>query len=295
MEVITSAEAFSSAMGAARSRGERVGLVPTMGALHPGHDSLVAAALDECDLCAVSIFVNPLQFTDHEDLALYPRTEDEDLLRCARLGVGIVFVPGVIDMYPGWPQVPGPVAVPQLARAWEGESRPGHFQGVVAAVSRLFALGGACRAYFGEKDYQQLQTVTWLAAERFSQVDVVGCPTIREPDGLALSSRNLALCPRARRAATIVHRALVSARQLAQGGERRPDRLCESMATTIHSEPLAELDYGAVVRADDLVVPERLDGGRYRLLIAAALAGVRLIDNLALELTGREQMPRGAS
>ena len=289
MDVVHSVAGFRQALEAVRADGRTVGLVPTMGALHAGHESLIVRASAECDVVAVSIFVNPLQFGDPSDLDHYPRTMADDLDRCAALGVGVVFAPSVTEMYPDWPEPPSTlVSVGAEAALWEGASRPGHFEGVSTVVAKLFSLAGRCHAYFGEKDFQQLAVVRRMACDLGFPVVVVGCPTVRDPDGLALSSRNALLTPAERRAATVLWRALESARVAIASGERRPGAVSVLMASVVAGEPLVSLDYAAVVDADDLSVPALLDGRRpLRLIIAAQLGAVRLIDNASAEVALR--------
>jgi len=289
MDVVHSVAGFRQALEAVRADGRTVGLVPTMGALHAGHESLIVRASAECDVVAVSIFVNPLQFGDPSDLDHYPRTMADDLDRCAALGVGVVFAPSVTEMYPDWPEPPSTlVSVGAEAALWEGASRPGHFEGVSTVVAKLFSLAGRCHAYFGEKDFQQLAVVRRMACDLGFPVVVVGCPTVRDPDGLALSSRNALLTPAERRAATVLWRAHESARVAIASGERRPGAVSVLMASVVAGEPLVSLDYAAVVDADDLSVPALLDGRRpLRLIIAAQLGAVRLIDNASAEVALR--------
>jgi pantoate--beta-alanine ligase len=286
MDVVHTVVGFRQALDAARAEGRTVGLVPTMGALHAGHASLMARAAAECDVVAVSIFVNPLQFGDSSDLDHYPRTLAEDLERCGALDVDVVFAPSVIEMYPDWPEPPSTlVSVGATATVWEGASRPGHFEGVATIVAKLFSLAGRCRAYFGEKDFQQLVVVRRLAADLGFPVEVVSCPTVREEDGLALSSRNARLSAEERRAAAVLSRALGTARVAVASGERRPAAVSALMASVVASEPAVSLDYAAVVDAQDLSVPSVLDGRRpLRLIIAAAVGPVRLIDNAPVEV-----------
>ncbi len=281
MEVVDTVAAFTKALEAARDDRRTVGLVPTMGALHAGHRALIAQAAAECDVVAVTIFVNPLQFSDPSDLAHYPRTEERDLAACEAEGAAIVFVPPVTEMYPGGPHVPATtVSVAGVAGPWEGAGRPGHFDGVATVVAKLFSMAGRCRAYFGEKDFQQLAVVRRLSADLAMPVEVVGCPTVREPDGLARSSRNVRLSAPERRAATVLFRALTAGCAAVEAGERRPQALSAVMAGVVAAEPLAALEYAAAVDADDLCVPDTLDPARpARLLIAARLGAVRLIDN----------------
>jgi pantoate--beta-alanine ligase len=233
--------------------------------------------------------VNPLQFGDPADLDRYPRTLDGDLETCRRLGVDVVFAPGVTEMYPDWPEPPQTVvAVGAEAAGWEGASRPGHFEGVATVVAKLFAIAGHCRAYFGEKDFQQLAVVQRMAADLCFPVEIVACPTVREADGLALSSRNARLSPEERRAAGVLWRALSAAVVAIASGERRPDAIEVLMASVVATEPLAFYDYGGVVDAETLRTPPRLDGRRpLRLLIAAEVAGVHLLDNVGVSVARR--------
>jgi pantoate--beta-alanine ligase len=272
---------------AARATGRSVGLVPTMGALHAGHLSLMARARSECDVVAVSIFVNPLQFGDPEDIARYPRTVEADLALCAEAGVDIVFVPGVTEMYPSWPSpVPTTVSVSGVSAGWEGASRPGHFDGVATVVTKLFSIAGPCRAYFGEKDFQQLAVVRQLVSDLSLPVQVVGCPIVRETDGLALSSRNVRLSGDERRAAIVLSRALAAGRSVLErcvdGKAVRASAVSRAMRRIVATEPMVRLDYAAAVRDDDLVECGLItDPGVVRLLIAAEVGPVRLIDNCA--------------
>ena len=222
MRVIASARDFSDALDSERALGRRVGLVPTMGALHAGHRSLVARAAAECDVVAVTIFVNPLQFNVAEDLANYPRDLDGDVRLAAAAGATIVFAPPVEEMYPGFPTpVATSVHVDAVGDGLEGASRPGHFDGVATVVAKLCSLAGRSRVYFGEKDYQQLAVVRRMVADLSLPVEIVACPTVREESGLALSSRNVRLSDDGRRAALALHRALD---RRARGSRRRRAR-----------------------------------------------------------------------
>jgi len=281
VQMVETAAGCREALRQARDAGRSVGLVPTMGALHAGHVSLMARARAECGTVAVSIFVNPLQFGDPEDIAHYPRTLDADLAVCAEAGVDVVFVPSVAEMYPGWPvPVATTVSVRGVSEGWEGASRPGHFDGVATVVAKLFSIAGPCRAYFGEKDYQQLAVVRQLVADLSLPVDVIGCPIVREPDGLALSSRNVRLSPAERRAAVVLSRALAAGRSLLAQGADYSSTVAEAMRRTVEEEPLVHLDYAVAVGAHDLIAREVIeDPGAVRLLIAADVGPVRLIDN----------------
>jgi pantoate--beta-alanine ligase len=280
-EVVETAARCRAVLDAARATGRTVGLVPTMGALHAGHVSLLARARAECDVVAVSIFVNPLQFGDPDDIAHYPRTLERDLAVCAEAGVDVVFVPAVTEMYPSWPATPATtVTVRGVSDRWEGAARPGHFDGVATVVAKLFCIAGPCRAYFGEKDFQQLAVIRRLAADLVLPVDVVGCPTVRETDGLALSSRNARLSPAERRAATVLSRALSAAQAAVAGGLRSGAAVAQVMRDTVSLEPLVRLDYATAVDVASLDEADALaDPSSVRLLIAAAVGPVRLIDN----------------
>jgi pantoate--beta-alanine ligase len=280
MEVIRVVREALAGSERARADGHVVGLVPTMGALHAGHASLVRRARAECGLVVVSIFVNPLQFDEPGDLAAYPRDEARDLRMLEDLGADVVFAPSVEEMYPaGDPQStvdPGP-----LGETLEGAERPGHFRGVATVVAKLFHAVGRCRAYFGEKDAQQLAVVRRMAADLSFPVEVVACPTVREPDGLAMSSRNARLSAEDREAAGCLFLALSQAAEMAREGERDAARLVAAMAREVGATPRARLEYAAVV--DDATFREvRTIDAPARALVAARFGDVRLIDNLLL-------------
>jgi pantoate--beta-alanine ligase len=292
VQVVETTAACRDLLDRARASGRTVGLVPTMGALHAGHVSLMTRARVECAVVAVSIFVNPLQFGDPEDMARYPRTLEQDLAVCAAAGVDVVFVPSVREMYPTWPApVPTTVSVAGVSEGWEGASRPGHFDGVATVVAKLFSIAGPCRAYFGKKDYQQLAVVRRMTEDLSLPVTVVGCPIVREPDGLALSSRNVRLSPEERHAAVVLSRALAAGRSLLEQGTDYSSTVADAMRHVVESEPLVHLDYAAAVAADDLVAHAVIeDPATVRLLIAAEVGPVRLIDNCAgvvVEARGR--------
>ena len=275
LPTVAAARAFCEA---ARARGASVGLVPTMGALHDGHLSLLRRSVAGNDVTVVSIFVNPLQFGAGEDLEGYPRGFDDDVRLCAAEGAAAVFAPSAADMYPEPPLTS--LDFGALSGTLEGAWRPGHLPGVGVVVAKLFAIVGACRAYFGEKDWQQLAVVRRLAADLSLPVEVVGCPTVREPDGLALSSRNAYLDPAERAAAGVLHRSLRAGAALITAGERRSAAVEAAMAEVLASEPrLGPVDYACVVDAATLEPREPL-AGELRLLVAAHLGVARLIDNL---------------
>jgi pantoate--beta-alanine ligase len=263
----------------ARAAGRTVGFVPTMGYLHAGHRSLMDAARADCDVVVASIFVNPLQFGAGEDLDAYPRDLEHDTELAEAAGVDVLFVPPATEMYPR--PVLTTVSVAEVSEPLEGASRPTHFAGVATVVAKLFAIVGPCRAYFGEKDYQQLAVVRRMAADLSLPVEVVGCPTVREPDGLAMSSRNAYLTPAERAVAPVVHRSLLAGRDRVLAGERDPTAVRDAMAEVVAAEPLARLDYAEVVDADSLAKPDELSG-ELRLLAAVHLGRARLIDNMGV-------------
>ena len=246
-----------------------------MGALHEGHASLVDAARDADDLVTASIFVNPLQFGDAGDLAAYPRTFDADADVLATHGCDLLFAPSVEEVYPRYPE-PSPtmIHVEGAALGFEGADRPGHFDGMATVVTLLFNLVGPCRAYFGEKDFQQLAVVRQMVTD-------LAHPTMRDADGLAMSSRNVRLTPAGRRAAPVLHAALrAGAAVAADGGDGRS--IEAAMVATIEAEPRASLFYAAAVDPATLApVGTPAPGAQLRLVIAAGIDGVRLIDNVA--------------
>jgi pantoate--beta-alanine ligase len=255
----------------ARCEGLRVGLVPTMGALHAGHVSLVRRARGECDRTAVSIFVNPLQFTPGEDFERYPRRLDADLEVLRAEGVDAAYLPAVETMYP--PGATTRVRVAELDEVLEGACRPGHFEGVATVVLKLFEAARPHRAYFGQKDAQQAVVVTRLARDLDTGVEVVVCPTVREPDGLALSSRNAYLNADERRAALCLVRALRAADERYEAGERDPLPLRAAMHEVLAAEPLARVDYAEVVDESTFLPPGALA------VLAVRIGATRLIDN----------------
>jgi pantoate--beta-alanine ligase len=278
-ELLTSIGETRARLDDRRATGATVGFTPTMGYLHDGHGSLLRAARAANDVVVASIFVNPLQFAADEDLGNYPRDLDQDRQLADDNGVDVVFAPSVDEMYPFGP-VLTTVAVSGLSQPWEGASRPTHFAGVATVVAKLFNIVGPCRAYFGEKDYQQLAVIRRMVADLSIPVEVVGCPIVREPDGLAMSSRNVYLSPDDRAAAVVLRRALDAGRDVVAAGQDDPTEVMAAMAAVVAAEPRAELDYVAAVDPETLEVPDRL-GTEARLLVAARLGRTRLIDNCA--------------
>jgi pantoate--beta-alanine ligase len=282
--LVRSAAEFGARCAEWTAGGALCGLVPTMGALHRGHASLLGRARSECDRVAATIFVNPLQFGVGEDLATYPRDLDGDLRVCRDAGVDAVFAPSAEEMYP--PGFCSTVAVGKEAETMEGQVRPGHFAGVATVVARLFALARPHRAYFGQKDAQQVAVVRRMVRDLGFAVRIVECPIVREPDGLALSSRNIHLGDADRTAAPVLYRALRTAQLAYRGGERGRDVLLERARAVVAAEPRAELDYLELRSDGELrpLPPGPVAGAR--MLIAARFAGtrpVRLLDNMALD------------
>ena len=247
-----------------------------MGWLHDGHRSLMRRARSENATSAVTIFVNPRQFNDAADYTRYPRDEARDLAICEQEGVDIVFAPPVEEVYP--PGSDTRVVVGAVAQPLEGAARPGHFEGVATVVAILFGLVGARRAYFGQKDAQQLMVIRRMALDLALGTEVIACPTVREADGLALSSRNVHLSPAERAAAPVLHRALVAARARWESGERSADSLRDAMRQTLAAEPLAEVEYVSVADGATLAELERMAGPAL-LSLAVRFGSTRLIDN----------------
>ena len=265
-------------VGAWRAAAGRVGFVPTMGALHAGHISLMARAAAENDAAIASIFVNPTQFGPNEDFAAYPRSEAKDVALLDAAGVAAVFAPSVDEMYPSGAKStigPGPIADPL-----EGRVRPGHFAGVVTVVARLFDLVAPDAAYFGQKDFQQLRVIQVTLGPRYSGLRIVGCPIVREPDGLAMSSRNAYLSADERRGALVLSRGLFAARRLWERGDREPDHLRDAVRRHVIPTGVA-LEY--VSAADPITLAElATPAERVVISLAARVGKARLIDNVLL-------------
>lgn len=281
IESLPTIDSLRARLDDARGNGVRVGLVPTMGALHDGHASLVRAAVEHgCGLVVTSVFVNPLQFGPSEDLAAYPRTLEQDTALAARAGTNVIFAPTLEEMYPFGPDhVFTNVVLRTITNTLEGAHRPGHFDGVATVVCKLLNITGPCYAFFGEKDFQQLAVVRRMTADLSIPVHVVGCPIVREPHGLAMSSRNRYLSPDERERAGVLYRALGVGAACVEGGERDPAAVRAAMAEVLATEPAVEVQYAEVVNPDDFRVPEELDG-EVRLLVAARVGRARLIDNV---------------
>ncbi len=280
MQILTTAAGLQAYTEQARQTGKRVGLVPTMGALHAGHLQLVQAARTHCDEVIVSLFVNPTQFNNAEDFRLYPRVPEADAVLLKPVGCTALFVPSVAEMYP-LPTVLrfdfGP-----LEQVMEGAHRPGHFNGVATVVSKLFHLARPHRAYFGQKDWQQVAVIRQLVADLSFDLEIVACPTIREADGLAMSSRNLRLDAAARAAAPLLHRVLVGAAAQVRAGVA-PAEVRAAATAALAQEPLLTPEYFEVADAQTLQPLAHYASGRDVVLcLAAHLGGVRLIDNVVV-------------
>ena len=265
---------------AARAEGRIVGFVPTMGALHEGHLSLIRAAQTRCQPVIVSIFVNPKQFGPAEDFTKYPRTLEADVAKLTSLGMDTLFAPGPAEIYPD--SFRTYVHVEGLSERLEGRSRPGHFRGVTTVVLKLLEIVQPHFAYFGRKDAQQARIVRQMARDLNLDAEIVVCPIVREPDGLAMSSRNAYLRPDERRAATVLHRALDAARHEIAAGERDALRLQATMRKVLDAEPLATVDYAEIVDAESFEPVTRLRRAALALL-AVFLGSTRLIDNMLIE------------
>jgi len=280
METIRTVEWMKQVSRQARTDGRLVGFVPTMGALHAGHASLVRAAQRDCSPVVVSIFVNPAQFGPGEDFAKYPRAREADTALLESLGVEFLFAPEAGEIYP--PGFSSYVEVGGLASRLEGRVRPGHFRGVATVVLKLLDIVQPWRAYFGRKDAQQARIVQQLTRDFDLDAQIEVCPIVREADGLALSSRNAYLSPEDRRAATVLWRALAAARECVAQGEREARPLVAAMRQALAQEPRAKPDYAEVVSADTFEPAAELRGRCY-VLLAAAFGGTRLLDNMLIE------------
>lgn len=279
MVQVTTVRELRTLLDEHRRDGLSIGFVPTMGYFHDGHLSLMHEAGRSSDAVVVSIFVNPLQFGPSEDLDAYPRDLARDVELAEEAGVDVLFVPSVEEMYPE--QVVTTVTVGQVSEPLEGESRPSHFAGVATVVAKLFNIMGPCNAYFGAKDFQQVAVIRRMVRDLSIPVEVVTCPTVRELDGVAMSSRNSYLTADERAAAPVIYRALQSGAAAVLAGEKDVEAVRELMAGIIEAEPLAQLDYVAVLAPDSLLAPEPLDGN-IRLFAAVRLGRARLIDNVGV-------------
>jgi pantoate--beta-alanine ligase len=279
METLTTSAAMRERSRSVRAEGRRIGLVPTMGALHRGHLSLVARARSDCDTVVLSIYVNPLQFGPNEDFRAYPRDLEGDAGLARSAGVDFLFVPDEAEIHV--PRHRTRVEVEGMQDVLCGRSRPGHFRGVTTVVAKLLAIVRPAAAYFGEKDAQQLRIIQKMARDLHEEAEIIGCPTVREEDGLALSSRNAYLTPAERRAAPVLYRALVGAARRVREGEKDARSLTEAVRAAIASEPLARIDYVEAVDGETLEPVAAIQGG-VLLAVAAWFGKARLIDNILI-------------
>lgn len=280
LQIASNVSELRAAVAAARTQGKSIGLVPTMGALHAGHLSLIEASRRECDYTVVTIFVNPTQFGPSEDFERYPRTLDADLAGIRRLGAELAFVPATSELYR--PQHATFIEVHGPAEPLEGQRRPGHFRGVATIVLKLFNLAAPDRAYFGQKDYQQTLVVRRMVADLDLPIEVRVCPTVREPDGLAMSSRNVYLGPAERQQALTLYRSLQQGAELFAAGERNAETLATEMRKLYEAAPLVRLEYLAVADPETLAPIARVSS-RAVIAVAAQVGKTRLIDNYLLE------------
>jgi pantoate--beta-alanine ligase len=281
MEIINRRQRMSSvARKVRREQDQTIGLVPTMGALHDGHLSLVREARRMCDIVVVSVFVNPTQFGLSEDFNRYPRDLTKDAAHLTDYNVDYIFAPSIEEIYPK--DFSTYVTVGGLSEQLEGAARPGHFRGVATVVSVLLNIVRPDFAFFGQKDAQQTIIIKRLVRDLAFETEIVILPTVREESGLALSSRNAYLSEEERRAATVLYRALTRAKEVYAAGERSGSRLAETVQATIAGEPLAELDYVSVTDADTLENLEKLDDRPVLIALAVKLGKTRLIDNIVL-------------
>jgi pantoate--beta-alanine ligase len=282
MDRVETIDELRATLARARAGGSTVGLVPTMGFLHEGHLSLARAAAGDCDVVVMTIFVNPLQFAPEEDLATYPRDPDGDAAKAEAAGVTVLFTPPLTEMYPdGRDAVATGVAVPALSSVMEGASRRTHFGGVCTVVAKLFNIVGECRAYFGEKDFQQLAIIRRMASDLSFPVQVVGRPIVREDDGLAMSSRNVYLTDEERAVAPVLQRALRLGAAAILSGTTNADEVRTLMRAEIQAAPVGTLDYVEVADPDSLA-PLTVAGPNARLFGAVRFGRARLIDNVGV-------------
>jgi pantoate--beta-alanine ligase len=286
MIVLRTVDAMRRACRTLQQEGRTLGLVPTMGALHEGHLSLVRRAMSECGAVAVSIFINPTQFGAGEDFDVYPRVFEQDCALLEAEGVDIVFAPSVAAMYPA-ASAGTFVEVPEIGARLDGGSRPGHFRGVATVVAKLFNIAGADRAYFGQKDAAQVAVLQAMVRDLNFAVELVVCPTVRDENGLALSSRNRLLAEEDRDAALLLHRALESANELLIAGETDAMALRGVILAALADDPRIEVDYAEVVDAITLQRLSDASGGAL-IAVAAKVGSTRLIDNLVVEAVAHE-------
>lgn len=280
MEVAATIESVRNAVRAARREGRKIGLVPTMGALHIGHVSLIEAAARECDFVVVSIFVNPTQFGPGEDFEKYPRPLEADLALCREAGVDVVFAPAPKEIYPAenitW------VAVEKLTEPLCGRSRPGHFRGVTTVCAKLFNIVAPDVAYFGQKDAQQAIVIKRMVRDLNMALRIVVCPTVREPNGLAVSSRNQYLSAQQKRDAAKIYQSLEKCRQMIAAGVRDPRQIIAQMRNVLQQVPSIQIEYISLVDAETLESVEQI-AGQVLAAVAVRLGPARLIDNILVD------------
>lgn len=285
MEIIRTPQEMHALVAGWRCSGQTVGFAPTMGALHEGHLSLVRQARRDADFAVASIYVNPTQFGPNEDYNRYPQSFERDCQLLAEAGCDALFAPDTSAMYSDEELTHGPhtyVEVGRLGEVWEGVVRPGHLRGVATIVTKLFNIVAPDLAYFGEKDYQQLKVIEHLVRDLHFPIRIVPMPTLREPDGLAMSSRNAYLNPAQRQKATVLYRAMMAGVEAARAGETDVRQVGRAVEAVCAAEPDISVQYVAIVDAATLAPLERLDTEPARILIAARVGETRLIDNVAL-------------
>jgi pantoate--beta-alanine ligase len=281
-EIVRTIDEMKQISRKAREEGKVIGLVPTMGYFHEGHLSLMRRARQECDLVVVSLFVNPIQFGPQDDFRSYPRDEKRDAEMAEKEGMDVLFIPSVSEMYPeGYSTY---VEVQRLTEGLCGKFRPGHFRGVTTVVLKLFNIVNPHKAYFGEKDYQQLKVIEKMARDLNLDVEIVPCPTVREEDGLAMSSRNSYLSEEERRSATVIYKALIEAKRLYENGERDAEKLESKAREILLNEKLVrKIDYVEVVHPETLEELEIVGEDGAVLAVALWIGRARLIDNIKLK------------
>lgn len=289
MQTISEIGLLRATLGDTRRAGKSIGVVPTMGAFHEGHLTLMRRARAENDVVLATLFVNPAQFNDIGDFERYPRDPARDVQMAEGEGVDFLFTPSPEEMYP--PEFDTVVVVRALSDRLEGASRPGHFQGVSTVVTKLLGSAGADRAYFGEKDWQQLQVIKRLTADLNIPTEIIGVPTVRETDGLALSSRNVLLTPEQRRAAVVLSSALADAQAIADTGVQDAYEIAAWLKQSIAVQPLVKVDYAVVVDPETLQEIDTIERGGLA-AVAATFGKVRLIDNRLLQPFGHFNMRR---
>jgi pantoate--beta-alanine ligase len=284
MQVATTITEIRACVRQARAAGQTVGFVPTMGALHVGHVSLMQAAAERCGFVAVSIFVNPTQFGPGEDFEKYPRPLEKDLAICEENGVDVVFAPSRAEMYPRqnltW------LMVEKVSEPLCGRFRPGHFRGVATVCMKLFNIVGADHAFFGQKDAQQVAVIQRMVTDLNVPLEIVVCPTVREPDGLAMSSRNQYLSPQERKDATVIYRALRRSAELIRDGQTDAAEVTRQMGEILRQVPALRIEYASIVDAESLDGLRRIEG-KVLVAVAGRLGSTRLIDNIVVDATAK--------